>query len=691
MAPSVAFGSLVSLSATVADAGANHTLTCFIEWGDDTGEAGVISAGVCSASHTYAAPGEFTITVTASDDDEADGTDSVTITVEAEPNTPPSAEANGPYTADEGADVVIDGTAADADEDTLTYAWSAEPGLDVDAGASCAFADAAALDTSVACTDDGTWTLTLTVSDGVDDVSDTASSTIANVAPTVDITAPADGASVAFGSLVSLSATVADAGANHTLTCFIEWGDDTGEAGVISAGVCSASHTYVAPGEFTITVTASDDDEADGTASVTITVEAEPNTPPSAEANGPYTADEGADVVIDGTAADADEDTLTYAWSAEPGLDVDAGASCAFADAAALDTSVACTDDGTWTLTLTVSDGVDDVSDTASLTIANVAPTVDITAPADGASVAFGSLVSLSATVADAGANDTLTCFIEWGDDTGEAGVISAGVCSASHTYAAPGEFTITVTASDDDEADGTASVTITVEAEATSADLSVSQIDMPDPVSAGNQVSYAITIANDGPDDATDVVLTDTLPSGTSLVSVEGTTCSAQGQVLTCALGPLAAESSIEISIVVSTAAVSSPTTVVNAASVAATEDDPFMGNNQASEATLIEPPPTDPDTASGWITAAGGTVATNASKPPTKKDPMTTSVTVPPGFPGVVTIAEGPIVACPVGFDCFGNGLRSPPRRRPPRTRSCSSSRTTRAPCRPEPSWTS
>ena len=82
------------------------------------------------------------------------------------------------------------------------------------------------------------------------------------------------------------------------------------------------------------------------TATVTITVEAEPNTPPSAEANGPYTADEGADVVIDGTAADADEDTLTYAWSAEPGLDVDACASCAFADAAALDTSVACTDDG---------------------------------------------------------------------------------------------------------------------------------------------------------------------------------------------------------------------------------------------------------------------------------------------------------------------------------------------------------
>jgi hypothetical protein len=33
-----------------------------------------------------------------------------------------------------------------------------------------------------------------------------------------------------------------------------------------------------------------------------------------------------------------------------------------------------------------------------------------------------------------------------------------------------------------------------------------------------------------------------------------------------------------------------------------------------------------------------------------------MTTSVAVPPGFPGLVTIVEGPITDCAEGFRCFG-----------------------------------
>ena len=96
--------------------------------------------------------------------------------------------------------------------------------------------------------------------------------------------------------------------------------------------------------------------------------------------------------------------------------------------------------------------------------------------------------------------------------------------------------------------------------------------------------------------------------------------------------------------------------TTITNTATVSGNEDDPSLANNTSSEVTSVQPPATNPDTASGWITAAGGTVATNAAKPPTKKDPMTTAVTVPPGFPGLVTIAEGPITTCPASVVCFG-----------------------------------
>ena len=109
-------------------------------------------------------------------------------------------------------------------------------------------------------------------------------------------------------------------------------------------------------------------------------------------------------------------------------------------------------------------------------------------------------------------------------------------------------------------------------------------------------------------------------------------------------------------ISIVVLAPTVATMTTITNTATVSGNEDDPSLANNTSSEMTSVQPPATNPDTASGWITAAGGTVATNAAKPPTKKDPMTTAVTVPPGFPGMVTIAEGPITTCPTGVVCFG-----------------------------------
>jgi uncharacterized repeat protein (TIGR01451 family) len=54
----------------------------------------------------------------------------------------------------------------------------------------------------------------------------------------------------------------------------------------------------------------------------------------------------------------------------------------------------------------------------------------------------------------------------------------------------------------------------------APSADLSVSQVANPSPVVEGNQLTYTITVKNNGPDNATGVTLTDMLPTGASYVS---------------------------------------------------------------------------------------------------------------------------------------------------------------------------
>lgn len=51
--------------------------------------------------------------------------------------------------------------------------------------------------------------------------------------------------------------------------------------------------------------------------------------------------------------------------------------------------------------------------------------------------------------------------------------------------------------------------------------DLDVSQGDTPDPVPAGNTLIYQVKLQNHGPDTASDVTVTDTLPSDVTFVSV--------------------------------------------------------------------------------------------------------------------------------------------------------------------------
>ena len=100
------------------------------------------------------------------------------------------------------------------------------------------------------------------------------------------------------------------------------------------------------------------------------------NEPPTADAGGPYSGDEGSAIALDGaTADDPDSDPLTYDWSVNSTL-------CSFDDPTALNPNLTCSDDGTYQVTLTVTDGVNDpVSDSASVTVDNVPPSVDADNP----------------------------------------------------------------------------------------------------------------------------------------------------------------------------------------------------------------------------------------------------------------------------------------------------------------------
>jgi hypothetical protein len=373
-------------------------------------------------------------------------------------------DAGTDVTFDEGTAWIQQGSAIDPEHAALTTTWSFQPGADVDAGAVCEFGDPSATATVVSCNDDGSYTLTLTASDGVNPpVTDTAQVAMANVAPGVEVSAPAEGATVAIGDDLALSAPFSDAGSNDTHTCSIDWGDGTVEAGTISADACTGSHAYAAAGTSTITATVTDDDEGSESASVSISVT---DSPIVVDAGDDLLFGEGFAMPISGSASDPEGATLTTAWTAAPASGVDPGATCTIADPAALGTTIMCSDDGLYTLTLTASDGANPpVSDSATLEVVNVLPSAEITEPADGSEVGVGDPVALVAPFTDAGANDTHSCSIDWGDGTVEPGIVADGACTGGHGYglAAAGTNPIQVAVDDDDGGRAITTIVITV------------------------------------------------------------------------------------------------------------------------------------------------------------------------------------------------------------------------------------
>ncbi|MEX1007253.1 MAG: DUF11 domain-containing protein, partial [Acidimicrobiia bacterium] len=86
-----------------------------------------------------------------------------------------------------------------------------------------------------------------------------------------------------------------------------------------------------------------------------------------------------------------------------------------------------------------------------------------------------------------------------------------------------------------------------------TSPDLGVEKSDDPDPVVAGNQLTYTVTVTNHGPADATGVVVTDTLDPNTTFVSTSlGADCQHAAGVVTCQIGNLASAAFVNFTITV-------------------------------------------------------------------------------------------------------------------------------------------
>jgi uncharacterized repeat protein (TIGR01451 family) len=126
----------------------------------------------------------------------------------------------------------------------------------------------------------------------------------------------------------------------------------------------------------------------------------------------------------------------------------------------------------------------------------------------------------------------------------------------------------------------------------AADADLALFMAASPTPAFLSSSLTYTIQVQNLGQAAAATVQVTDTIPTGTTLVSAAGTTgwsCSGT-TAITCSLtGTMAQGATGTITITVTTPSTSGP--ISNTATVKTTTTDPVSSNNSATVITVVQP----------------------------------------------------------------------------------------------------
>jgi uncharacterized repeat protein (TIGR01451 family) len=197
---------------------------------------------------------------------------------------------------------------------------------------------------------------------------------------------------------------------------------------------------------------------------------------------------------------------------------------------------------------------------------------------------------------------------------------------------------TAEIDSSTDDPTPGNNSDTEATEVD-TSADLSIVKIDSADPVAVGDQLVYTLTVENDGPSSAQDVVVTDPMPAGVTVDSISPSTgsCVEAAAIVTCDLGTLPPDATATITIT-TTPSVPSGATLSNIAFVTSSTSDPTPGNDADDEDTDVASPAdleitkvdvTDPISAGELLTY---TISVTNNGPQTAADVVASDV-VPAG----------------------------------------------------------
>jgi len=384
------------------------------------------------------------------------GTDTVIIQVgSTSGNTAPVADAGSDQNAQLGASVTLDASgSSDADGDPLSYLWVFDQ---LPSGSTLTDLDITqAGGTGATFTPDvnGTYTLMVGVSDGMDYDTDTVditvSTTTSNTPPVADAGA---NQILTLGDTANLDASGStDADGDALTYAWIFASTPSGSAlvdgNISQSGGPTASFTADVAGVYTLVVAATDGVDSD-TDTLDITFNpSSTNNPPVADAGANQTETLGNTVNLDGTASsDPDGDPLTYLWifsslPSSSGL-VNGDISNSTSSAASFVPDV----QGIYTLRLRVGDGTDFDTDAMSLTVVGSnSPPVPNAGP--NQSVNLGDTVNLDGTGTSDPDGDPLTYQWLFGNIPSNSSLTDADIgtstsSTASFTPDVAGPYTI--------------------------------------------------------------------------------------------------------------------------------------------------------------------------------------------------------------------------------------------------------